>query len=870
LEKKMMQISKTKLKGFIIALFLMLTITASSIMVALPIANAHTPPWKIPTYAFITANPNPVGVGQEVFVMFWLDRVVPGATGVSGDRYRNLNVEVTKPDGNKETLGPFTSDSIGGSFTKYTPDQTGTYNFTFTYPGQVLSLIGPNGLPGTANDNVNDTFLPSNATTTLTVQQEPIKSTPDTPLPTEYWARPIEGQNTVWATIASNWLCESYSVSTGHYFVQPDGIAPNSAHIMWTRVIQNGGVVGGSYDIDGVSYYSGASYEPKFQNPLIINGRLFYNLPLSDAVSGGGYICVDLQTGEEVWYSDKIGVTGSAAPGFGQLFNYDSMNQHGVIPNGYLWQVTGTTWSAYDSLTGKWLFNLTDVPSGGNIYGPNGEITRYILNYPGRWLALWNNTRQDMGLEAATGTGTNAYQFRPVGKTVNMSTAYSWNVTIPTLPNVGGSPTIQRIFPDDLLLGSFGTPGGLGDNPGCTMFAISLKPETRGTLLWIKNYTAPEGNLTRRYDLSDAESRVFIFYDKETMESTGYSLDDGSYLWGPIGGDARDFQTYTWSGHPENSGRTVAYGKLYVTGYGGLVYCYDMKNGTLLWTYGNGGSGNSTNCGIDAPWGNYPLFFGNIADGKLYLFPNEHSITSPYYKNLKIRCLNATTGEEIWAMMGYYGRGTGRMGGSAIADGYLAYSNEYDGKIYSIGKGPSTTTVDAPMTAITRGTSVVIRGTVTDIAAGTKQDEQAARFPNGVPAVSDDSMSAWMEYVYMQKPRPTNVTGVEVTIDVLDANNNYRNIGTATTDADGFYSFAWTTDIEGKYTVIASFTGSESYWPSHAETAFNVEEAQPQPTQQPAVAMPPVETYVLAGVIAIIIAIAIVGALLLMAIRKRP
>ena len=54
----------------------------------------------------------------------------------------------------------------------------------------------------------------------------------------------------------------------------------------------------------------------------------------------------------------------------------------------------------------------------------------------------------------------------------------------------------------------------------------------------------------------------------------------------------------------------------------------------------------------------------------------------------------------------------------------------------------------------------MIKGTVTDISAGTKQDQQAARFPNGVPAVSDESQSAWMEYVYMQKPRPTNVTGV--------------------------------------------------------------------------------------------------------------
>jgi hypothetical protein len=31
-------------------------------------------------------------------------------------------------------------------------------------------------------------------------------------------------------------------------------------------------------------------------------------------------------------------------------------------------------------------------------------------------------------------------------------------------------------------------------------------------------------------------------------------------------------------------------------------------------------------------------------------------------------------------------------------------------------------------------------------------------------------MSDWMAYVYMQKTMPTNATGVEVTIDVLDSN----------------------------------------------------------------------------------------------------
>lgn len=147
---------------------------------------------------------------------------------------------------------------------------------------------------------------------------------------------------------------------------------------------------------------------------------------------------------------------------------------------------------------------------------------------------------------------------------------------------------------------------------------------------------------------------------------------------------------------------------------------------------------------------------------------------------------------------------------SAVASGYLTVFDPYDSQIYCYGKGPSQLTVAAPQSSIELGKSLVISGTVTDIASGTIQKEQAARFPNGVPAVSDASISAWMEYVYMQKPRPTDVTGVPVTLSVVDSNGNYREIGTATSK-DGFFTFNWKPDITGQYSVYASFAGSESY-----------------------------------------------------------
>jgi len=182
-----MRILTNKSKVSSVTLILVLTIAAT--WAALPTANAHTPPWEVRTYAYILVAPNPVGVGQTALVLFWLDNYPPTASGAGGDRWRNLEVEVTKPNGDKQTLGPFTSDPVGSCYTYYTPDQAGTYTFVFTFPGQVLSLTGPTGIPGRDSPYINDTYLASSATTTLTVQQEPIPEPITYPLPTEYWTR---------------------------------------------------------------------------------------------------------------------------------------------------------------------------------------------------------------------------------------------------------------------------------------------------------------------------------------------------------------------------------------------------------------------------------------------------------------------------------------------------------------------------------------------------------------------------------------------------------------------------------------------------------------------------------------------------------
>ena len=217
------------------------------------------------------------------------------------------------------------------------------------------------------------------------------------------------------------------------------------------------------------------------------------------------------------------------------------------------------------------------------MYGPNGEIIRYVLDVSHNWLALWNNTAGH-SLTASTNpndfTTTNYNQWRPIGKSVNMSDAYSWNVTIPSLP--AGS-TIRYALYDDVLLISSGSFGGVSEiNPPYTMHAISPKPNSRGQLLWTKDYAAPPGNATRSFRMVDPVNRVFIFWDKEPITYSAYSLDDGSYLWTTPSENP-------WNLYANGGGsiwtQTTAYGRLYSTGYSGIVYCYDTKTGAQLWNY---------------------------------------------------------------------------------------------------------------------------------------------------------------------------------------------------------------------------------------------------------------------------------------------
>jgi hypothetical protein len=377
------------------------------------------------------------------------------------------------------------------------------------------------------------------------------------------------------------------------------------------------------------------------------------------------------------------------------------------------------------------------------------------------------------------------------------------------------------------------------------------------TMLWTKNITMPitGKNYTWTVGGANYDAGIFILSCKQLMQKWGYSLTTGNLLWGPTEPEG----TFNYYG----MGQNTYYGKyLLSAGYSGTLYCYDPLNGNLMWTY------NATSVGAESPYGdNYPLSISAVVDGKVFLQSSEHSPTKPLWRGSYLRCINITDGTEMWKILDYLGFGSAS---TSYADGYIVTSSTYDNNIYCIGKGPSAATVAVTPEVSEQGNIVLIKGTVTDISPGTNKFIQTARFPSGVPAIADADMQAWMEYLYMQQALPSNAKGVEVTLDTVDPNGNFVHIGTVTSDINGQFSYVWTPEVPGKYTVLATFAGSESYWPSHAETAIAVSESAATPTPQPTQPASLADQYFVPAIAGLFAFVAIIGVVIILVLRKRP
>ena len=874
-----------------IALFLMATIAVTLIAFS-PMANAAE--YYYTSYVYCAVTPDLVGVNQEVVLVMWTADMPPDIGEISGAvaggraAWYDVGFYLTDPQGNKETLTIDKTDPVGGGFIVYTPDQVGTYTVQAWFP-ETEKDDGTNHRTYSAAVSAEVTF---------TVQEEPVSPWPESPLPTGYWTRPINQASREWYVLAGNWLGTAGFTGSaalrpaGEYGGTTDrfvyGLGTESAHILWTKPYYVGGIMDDRYGDTGymTGHYQGLSFEA-----IVINGKMYYSYR-ADAHVTEGYLVVDLYTGETLEYiNDTI-------PSKAQIYNYESPNQHGGYA--YLWRTSGVTlpegftnqagkqvWEMLDAYTGHSICKIANVsaPSGGfffssgggtEVYSQDGSILYYnIANLgnnanPNYYLQIWNNTAIPTML--GYNEGTTAWQWRPSGGAFGTgwpnpptyngyyihdgNTGFSLNVTIAS--TVG--TTVRAIREGEYII-----LGNQGSNDGTTVVkgkleTFSLEVGREGQKLDEVEFTPPStaGNVSITLTGVYPEDRVICFEASKLLKRWGYSLDTGELLWE---GDPEPQMNY-YSMYDN-----YYKGMLLSPSWGGVILAYNITTGDIIWNY------TASNVGFESPYGNYPINIFAICDDKIYTLTGEHSISQPMYRGPNIRCINATTGEEIWKILGFSANGGASLGGqyAQMADGKVLALNFFDNEIYCFGPGSSATTVSIQNDVIIHGNSAMIKGTVTD------QTETGRRNTNGdfdfslkgTPAISDEDMGAWMEYMFMQQGRPEDAKGVEVILETLDPNGNFYTIGNTTSDINGNYGLKFTPEVPGDYQIFATFKGSKSYGASFASTYLTVEEA-PQATPTPTPPPPSVaDTYIVPATIGIIIAIIAVGLVIILMLRKR-
>jgi outer membrane protein assembly factor BamB len=826
---------------------------------------------NVPDYLYVNAAPNPIGVDQTTYISLFFSKPIPQLNSTSfflaATEYTDITINVVKPDGTNETLGPYTSDTSGGvAAVAFVPTVTGNYTLQGVFPGQSL---------GTSSTGVTYNMDPDlSPAVKLVVQQAAVSTYSSPSLPTSYWTTPIYASNYGWAqTIGGNWYglgrpgfdnTGGYDATGNNY--QPYSTAPTTAHILWTKSITTGGQPGGETSANEMSAFAASSPLYHTFEPIILDGVLYYNwYPAQTDMAG--IAAVDLFTGQTEWVKST-----SDTLMYGQVITFHTVEEFGsqamlwaYNPDGnydILDPVTGNTMATVDNVPYLAYGFASSSPALIDSNEPNciGSILIYYMNstYSPTYtatassLTMWNSSLCLTGPFAVGGmaeiyTG----DFKPSG-TYNFKTGIEWSVPIPAADtnfSIAGE-SMQGIlltsYPQ--VLSTYGNQFG-----GSSATDIAYSP-INGTVLW-----GPTTQTMTKFDdtsIIAVGDGVYVRQDKDTNQLYGYSLTTGKQMWGPtqLVGNALS-HLY--------SSAAIAYGQVYVWDIGGYVNAVNVTTGKLDWTYTRGSAGYNT------PYGVYPIWvFGtqSIADGMLFLAEGR-CYDPPLFPGGEKLAINCTTGKLVWEINGAFQRDV-----SPIADSELLGWNGYDGQIYAFGRGPSKTTVTAPDVGVTTATPVTITGTVMDVSPGSQQTAVAADFPNGLPCVSDASMTQFMEAVYEQQPMPTNVTGVPVTLSVTDSNHNTYVIGTTTTDASGTYSLTWTPIITGNFTVTATFAGTQSYYGSSAETHFYASAPAPTASPYPSPVSGLASTGSLElGIAAVIIVIVIIGIVLaILTVRKRP
>ncbi len=858
-----------KNKNRFFALVLMIVLVAPMLMMLGQTSAQTTTTTNLPTFLYINASPTPVGVGQTVYITLFFTKPVPRLdTGFSmGDTFTNLKINIIKPDGTNQTLGPYETDTTGGvPAVEFQPQVAGNYTFQGIYPGQTLGTLSG------VTYKLNSALSPS---VQVVVQQSPIPYWSVTPLPTSYWTTPIYSSNYWWAqSIGGNWygLGRPGFDNTGGYDgsgnnFQPYSTAPTTAHVVWTKLITTGGIPGGETPANEMTSFAANSPLYHTFEPIILDGILFYSWYPAQT-DYAGIVAVNLFNGQTLWVKNT-----NDTLVYGQVLSFHTVEEFGS--QAFLWCYNPGTgyYDILDPFTGNFMAQVTSVPSSiAGLFStstnalidsnePNciGSILIYYTtsNATGAYLNMWNSSLCLAGPNAVGPSAENYVgDFKPSG-TYNFTVGVQWTKPVPNANPAFGisSETNQAILltsqPKSVAASSFGAMFSQWSSSYET--AMAFNPITGAVLFGPTNQTLIENH---NFSIMAGGNGTYINMDKDTDQVYGYSMISGAKLWGPTQLVGNGLSTLY-------GGAAIAYGKAYIWDIGGFVNAVDLSSGKLDWTWNTGSAGYNT------PYGVYPLWVfdtQSIADGMLFLSEGR-CYDPPLFPGGEKIALNCSDGRLVWQINGAFQRDP-----SPIADGELMGWNGYDGQIYAFGLGPSKTTITAPNVGVTTATPITVSGRVTDISAGTKQDAVAANFPQGLPCVSDASMTQFMEAVYEQQPMPTNTTGVPVTIFVTDSNHNTRAITTTTTSAAGDYGITWTPEIPGNFTITATFAGTQSYYGSSATTYLYASATAPTqaPTASP-LSMTTTQNTIMYGFAAIVVVIVVCVAILAILMqRKRP
>ena len=660
------------------------------------------------------------------------------------------------------------------------------YMFTFTSPTGRSLKVGPmdSETPGTVWFDLpltelgewtikfdfpgDHSSLPASITRKIIVQNDWIPTYPDTPLPTEEWSFPINVENREWRNIAGPWYQSNYNASGGAW--NPYTEAPKTAHVLWrlTSTGQIGGFMGSPHSIQtggGVEAYGAGDAGLFTSSPpnirTVMAGRGYYT-------SSGSIFCIDMRTAERLW----------SVPG---SFNVGAREGRSA----YLYSF-GSRFIKYDAITGAMTLNVTGLSSAFYVHP-------HVYSVDGARLIKWTVE----------------------GSSSNFASRIIWNITN-NMPTTSSSYSV--ISSNDMWVARFTNPYDAATAIFNNVTGLNL---TSGTYQYaFAPYYTPTDPTTWIYRQGPAIGAgyglVYFAAIPHADKGMGYTAIDaktGRVAWVSEAAD------YPWGNFWAYMPQACAYGMNFGLSYSG-VYAFNVTNGKIVWHYSATDEYHEEpySSNIDArtnqTYASYAFgSTGPVIGGGIVFAPNtEHSPTF-IYRGQQLHAIDAFSGRKVWSILGVYTP-------TAIAYGILLASDSYNGYTYAFGKGSTETAVSVSSKVITRGSSVLLEGTVLDLSPA----------QNGTPAVSDASQTGWMEYLHMQQPKPTNTTGVPVKLTAIDSQGNKQDIGIVTSDSNGMFKKMWTPPAEGEYTIIAAFEGSEAYYASSAQTVLGVSAALTQPT----------------------------------------